>query len=273
MKSLPLTLTSRVVKPARLVVITRRDGTVLRIAEAQSAITAGGNVYAPLAGCEISAVKHTLGGETPSMQIAAAHNSTGTEAFNTADIDIGLYDAAEVELFIVDRTNPATLGLLFSGTIQPVSYDIAGRVSFDIKGPSVNAGVGYIQTFSPMCRTDLFSSLCGLNPDDYDQAATITAIINRFNFTISITAGADGYLNGGVLQTSTGIAFEIANQTGTSLTSFLPCSRLIAVSMAVTVWPGCDKRIGTCHDKFSNTLNFQGEPHSIGVHALAGGGG
>src|SRR5580765_340169 len=134
MKTLPLTLTDRVVRPARLLVITRRDGIVMRIAEAQSAITVSGNVYAPLAGCEISAVKHTIGGETPSLEIRAAHNSTGTAAFDTAEIDIGLYDAAEVQLYIIDRNNPVTLGLMFSGTIQPIEYDVAGRVSFDVRG-------------------------------------------------------------------------------------------------------------------------------------------
>jgi uncharacterized phage protein (TIGR02218 family) len=271
MKTLPLTLTDRVVKPARLLVITRRDGTVLRIAEAQSAITAGGNVYTPLSGCEISAVKHTIGGDTPSLEIRAAHNNSSTAVFNTAVIDIGLYDAAAVELYIVNRANPTTLGLMFSGTIQPVTYDISGQVSFDVRGPSVGAGTGYIQRFAPMCRTDLFSALCGVDPDAYDMAATVVSIVNRFNFIVSISP-ADNYLNGGTVQTSTGVAFEIAAQVGASLTAFLPCHRVLAVGMSITVWPGCDKRIATCNSKFGNALNFQGEPHSIGVYAASGGG-
>jgi uncharacterized phage protein (TIGR02218 family) len=271
MKSLPISLTDKVIKPARLLVITRRDGTVMRIAEAQSAITAAGNVYTPIAGCEISAVKHTLGGETPSLEIIGAHNATGTAAFNTIDIDMGLYDAAAVELYIVDRDNPSVLGLMFSGTIQPVSYDVAGKVSFDVRGPSVDAAVGYIQTFAPMCRTDLYSTLCGVNPDAYELTATVTAIINRFNFTISITP-ADNYLNGGVIRTALGYAFEIAAQTGSSVTAFLPSNRFLAVGMTLTLWPGCDKRIATCNGKFNNALNFQGEPHSIGIYAGIGGG-
>ena len=95
---------------------------------------------------------------------AAAHNDSGTAAFDTADIDIGLYDAAEVNLYIVNRANPTTLGLMFTGTIQPVSYDIAGQVSFDVRGPSVGAGTGYIQKFAPMCRTDLFSIVVRRQP-------------------------------------------------------------------------------------------------------------
>ena len=42
--------------------------------------------------------------------------------------------------------------------------------------------------------------------------------------------------------------------------------------MGLTLWPGCDKRIATCHGKFNNALNFQGEPHSIGVYAAIAGG-
>jgi uncharacterized phage protein (TIGR02218 family) len=272
MKTLPLSLSSRVVKPARLVVITRRDGTVMRIAEAQSSITAGGNVYTPLAGVQISAVKHTLGGDVPSLEIIAAHNSSGTAAFNTADIDIGLYDAAAVQLYIVNRASPTTLGLMFTGTIQPVTYDVAGQVSFDVRGPSVGAERGYIQRYAPMCRTDLFSSLCTVNPDTYELAATVATIVNRFNFTITISpVPADGYLNGGVVKTSTGVAFEIASQTGSSLTAFLPCHRFLEVGLALQIWPGCDKRIATCHSKFGNALNFQGEPHSIGIYASIGG--
>ena len=40
--------------------------------------------------------------------------------------------------------------------------------------------------------------------------------------------------------------------------------------MALTLWPGCDKRIATCANKFNNALNFQGEPHRIGIYALSG---
>jgi uncharacterized phage protein (TIGR02218 family) len=269
MKSLPISLTDRVIKPARLLVITRRDGTVMRIAEAQSSITAGGNVYTPLAGVEISAVKHTLGGATPSLQITAAHNASGTAAFDTVAVDMGLYEAAEVELYVVDRDNPAVLGLMFTGTIQPVNYDVAGSVSFDVRGPSVGAIKNYIQRFAPMCRTDLYSTLCGVNPDSYQLTATVTAIVNRFNFTISITP-ADNYLNGGVIRTALGYAFEIAAQTGSSLTAFLPSNRFLAVGMGLTLWPGCDKRIATCYGKFNNALNFQGEPHSIGIYAQVG---
>ena len=188
------------IKPARLVVITRRDGTVMRIAEAQSAITVGGNVYTPIAGCEISAVKHTIGGDTPSLEITGAHNTAAAAAFDTIDSRHGAITIRRRStLYIVNRDNPAVLGLMFSGTIQPINYNVAGQVSFDVRGQSVNAGIGYIQKFAPMCRTDLYSTLCTVNTDAYALTATVTAIINRFNFTVSIAPSPDNYLNSGII--------------------------------------------------------------------------
>jgi uncharacterized phage protein (TIGR02218 family) len=274
MKSFPLTLTDRVIKPARLCIITRRDGTVLRIAEAQSAITVTADAtYTPVAGLEISSVTHTLGGDMPSLTITATHAVGGTIA--TADIDKGLYDAAEVELYIVNRANPTTKGLMFTGTIQPVTYGISGGVTFDVRGIAAEATTGYIQLFSPTCRTDLFSPLCGLTAASFDHTGTIGTIINRFNFTVAGLGSppADGWFNQGVIVTAGGIAFECANWNlaGLRVTSYLPTSRLITEGEGITLYPGCDKRIATCTSKFANQINFQGEPHSIGVSAAMSG--
>jgi uncharacterized phage protein (TIGR02218 family) len=277
MRDLPIDLTARTIKPARLCMIERKDGTILRIADSQSTITTTGSspalTWTPIAGCEISAVKSMLGGDVPSMEIVASHSDGGT--FDTDEIDKGLYDAANVDLYIVDRSNPTTLGFLFTGTIQPISYDISGRVIFDVRGQVVGAQTGYIQRFGPMCRTDLFSPLCGLSEGDWDHTGTVSAVINRFNFSVSGLSSppADGWFNGGVIVTGDGVAFECANWDLSDLkvTSYLPHNRVISPGMSLTLYPGCDRRITTCHTKFDNAGNFQGEPHSVGIAAAVSG--
>ena len=48
---------------------------------------------------------------------------------------------------------------------------------FDVKGPAAFAKMpDDAEAQSPMCRTDLFSVLCGVNKDDYDVATTVTVI-------------------------------------------------------------------------------------------------
>lgn len=267
MKSFELVLTSRTLTPARLCTITRRDGTIYRIAEAQNAIEVGADIWSPVNGLTISAVKHTIGGEMPSTAITLAHSDGGT--FDTADIANGLFDGATVQIYVVDRPVHGALGLLFVGTIQPVSYSIDGAASFDIRGHSARANGKFVQTYAAMCRTDLFSVLCGLDETSFDVDAEVDAIIDKFNFTVRGIGSppADGYFNQGICVTDGGIAFEIGawDQSSLRITAYLPCAQAITVGEGLTLYPGCDKRHRTCVDKFNNAVNFQGEPHFKGA--------
>jgi uncharacterized phage protein (TIGR02218 family) len=269
-KELPLTATDVVQTPVRLATITRLDDVEYLIAEAEESVTVDGDTFISLAGCEISAVEHTLGGDVPSMQISFAHSEGGT--FDSREIHEGFFDGATVLLYIADRDNLAAgKGQLFRGTIQGVEYDpVSSGGAFTVKGPA-NQAESIIQTYGPMCRTDLFSSLCTLNPVTYAQTGTIASITNKFECVISGLASPpdDGYFNLGVGVTDAGIAFEIAEwtQSTTTLKTFLPRCALFTVGDGVTLYPGCDKTIETCKAKFSNNLNFQGEPHWTGLAA------
>jgi uncharacterized phage protein (TIGR02218 family) len=53
------------------------------------------------------------------------------------------------------------------------------------------------------------------------------------------------------------------------LTTFLPRCALFNAGDGVTLYPGCDKTIDTCKNKFNNNLNFQGEPHFAGQAAAS----
>ncbi len=267
----PLDITAAAIGfPARLCVITRADGRIYRIAESDISVTVSGDVFAVVPGINISAVKHTGNGEMPSCQIVAVHGPSAT--FNTADLDIGLFDGATVQLYTVDRLNLSAKGLLFTGSIGNIAYDVENQVVFDVKGPAVSAKILMTQKRSPMCRTDLFSSLCRLNAASYTVAATVVTIPTAFSFTVSGLAQADGYFNQGMGVTTAGTTFEISNWVNSTqtITTYLPCNRVLAVGLGMTLYPGCDKTMAaTGCGKFSNYINFQGEPHFLGTAAAA----
>jgi uncharacterized phage protein (TIGR02218 family) len=270
MKNFPLALTNAAVGfPARVCVITRTDGTVYRVAESDEAITVSGDVYAVIPGLQISAVKHTSNGEMPSCQIVAVHASGAT--FETEDLEADLFKAATVQIYIVDRQNLSTKGLLFTGSISTISYNVENQVVFDVMGPSQFARRLMTQKRSPMCRTDLFSTLCGVDETAYDVATTIDEVTNAFNFTVTGSlAQANGYFNQGVAVFADGRGIRISNwiQSTQTITTYLPL-RLTA-GASLTLYPGCDKTLGaTGCAKFSNQLNFQGEPHFLGTAAAA----
>jgi uncharacterized phage protein (TIGR02218 family) len=256
--------------PARLCTITRLNGDVYRVAESDLPITVGGNTYAVVPGLQISAVKHTSNGEMPSCQIVAVHNR-GT-VFDSNDIDVGLFDGATIQIYVIDRLNITTPKLLFTGAIGNISYGVDNQVVFDVQGASAFAKILMTQKRSPMCRTDLFSVLCGVDKTAYAVAATVTAIQDAYNFTVSGPTQADGWFTQGTLITETGTALEIANWSLTThtITTYLPSFRLLAVGAHMTLYPGCDKTMTSSGcGKFNNQLNFQGEPHFTGTAAAA----
>lgn len=267
----PLAISSAAVGfPARLCTITRRtDGVIFRIAESDQAVMVGSETWQVIPGINISAVTHTNNGEMPSCQIVCVHENGGI--INTSDLEAGLFDGADVQLYIVDRRNLSRKGLQFTGSIATITYTAENLITMAVKGPAVNAKILMTQTRSPMCRTDLFSVLCGVNPASYVVSTTIVAIIDAFNFTVSGLAQADGWFNQGVAVTSSGIAVEIANwvQSTQTLTAYLPANLLLSAGADLTLYPGCDKTLAMCGGRYMNTLNFQGEPHFLGTAAAA----
>lgn len=278
MRDYNVTLSSTHLFLARIVRITRLDGFELDIAEAEETIRVGmGDLFvnfAPLPGAAISAVKHIINGDVGSMQIQFAHSEGGT--LDTAELNTGFWDGATVQTWLVDRAAATTLGdPLFTGIIDTVSINPVGSSGlFDIRGLSVRAEA-FIQTYQPMCRTDLFSSLCQLNPDDWDHAGTVGTIVDRFNFTVAGLGSppADGWFNQGTFVTASGFKAVIANwfQSTLKITTYQPqCISRLTAGEAITLYPGCDKTGATCRDKFSNKINFQGEDHFLGINSIVG---
>lgn len=261
--------------PIRIVKITRLDGVVLRIAECEEAITISAQTYTPLPGCVISSVKHIINGEMPSMEIMFAHAVGGV--LDTGKLNTGFWDGAAVVVYVVDRNNLTALGdALFTGVIDTVNVDPIGTSgSFDIRGVAAQAEA-FIQTYQPMCRTDLFSSLCQLNAASFAQTGTVDTILDLFNFTVAglVSPPADGYFNQGTFVTASGFKAVVANWINSSL-KITTYQRVVfdprmIEGEAITLYPGCDKTAATCRTKFNNKINFQGEDHFLGINSIVG---
>jgi uncharacterized phage protein (TIGR02218 family) len=274
MRDYNITLTGTTLFLARVVKLTRLDDVVLRIAEADEPITASAQTFLPLSGSDISAVKHILNGDMGSMTIAFSHSEGGT--IDTSELNNGFWDGAAVQMYLVDRSSATTLGdPIFTGLIDSVSLNPIGSLgAFDIRGLTAQSEA-FIQTYQPMCRTDLFSVLCSLNPADWDHVGFVGTILDRFNFTVTGLASppADGWFNQGTFQTSSGFKGVIANwiQGSLKITMYQPqCLARLTEGQGITVYPGCDKTGTTCRTKFNNKINFQGEDHFLGINSIVG---
>lgn len=109
----------------------------------------------------------------------------------------------------------------------------------------------------------------------WTRFAVITTVIDQQTFEVSWPNGADprevdNWFSYGAATWETGnnagaiMEVRAYDASEARITLYLPMVQEIEVGDELTVYAGCDKRLDTCIDKFSNVLNFRGEPYVPG---------
>lgn len=112
----------------------------------------------------------------------------------------------------------------------------------------------YYQT---ICNHRLFDERCGIDEADWDQVATVAAIIGR-SVELSTIGTLDGQLIGGTARLANGEERMIVAQTGNIITVNYPYSS-INLADTMTIIAGCDHaRDGDCINRYANGINFGG---------------
>lgn len=119
--------------------------------------------------------------------------------------------------------------------------------------------------YQKTCRHALYGRGCTLDPDDFDVAATATAVDGSVVTVTEAAAQADGWWVGGMLRGPDNVLRWIIGHTGMALTLSRPLDSIaeeIAASgtASVTLYPGCDHNRETCRVKFNNLDNYGGFP-------------
>jgi hypothetical protein len=110
----------------------------------------------------------------------------------------------------------------------------------------------------------------------WTRSGIVAAVSDRVVFTATLDEprATDDWFAGGVLTWETGAnagrAIEVKGwvQATGRVELFLPMGYAIAAGDMFRIHPGCDKRLGTCIDRFANVLNFRGEPYVPGQDAM-----
>ena len=123
---------------------------------------------------------------------------------------------------------------------------------------------GLRRRYQKTCPHVLYGSACGVNKNTLKLSTTV-ATVSGLNITATgLSAQPDGWWEGGYIEweISTGVYERrfIMGHTGSSI-ELMTQPLGLAVSTAISVYPGCDHTLGAggC-TKFSNTLNYGGFP-------------
>ena len=264
-------LDSGVTTLARCWILTRTDGAVQGFTEHDEDIVVGSVTCRAGSGLSGSEATAKLGLAVDGSEFTGA---LADDSLNEDDLTAGRYDAAAVELWLVDWSEPNLRLLVAKGTLGEVKRE--GLVfTAELRGLSQQLAEDSGRLFTAACAADLGDAHCTVDLGNaaYRGSGTVTALTAASAFTASgLDSFDDGGFTAGKLSFTTGanagLSMEVKlhkNNGGVvSLTLWQAMAQPIAVGDTFTVTAGCDKKFATCLNRFNNAANFRGFPHIPG---------
>ena len=250
--------------------LTLKDSTTLGFTDFGEDITYDGELYRADSGFTPTAISSKAGLSVDNLDVQGMLQS---DVISEADLMAGIYDFAEIEIFLVNYKNlaeePLILRTGWIGEIQLTN----GQFTAEIRGLTQKLSTNIGELFSPTCRVNFCDSKCKLNPTTWTFTGTITATDDNRVFTDENRTENTGYFNFGNIEftsgANSGLSMEIKDYSASGdIDLMLPMPYTVAIGDTYNITAGCDKRFSTCVDTFDNGLNFRGEPHLAGIDKM-----
>jgi uncharacterized phage protein (TIGR02218 family) len=252
-------------------VVTRRDGLVQGFTDHDQDVVLDAVTCRAGTGLSGSEATQALGLAVTGSDIAGALNG---ETLNEDDLAAGHFDAAAVEVYLVDWSEPSLRVPVARGVLGEVARD-GTAFTAELRGLAHRLAEDSGRRYTATCSADLGDARCTVDLDAaaYRGSGTIAGLTGTSSFTASgLGAFDDGWFTAGrVLWTAganAGLAVEVKRHTndgaGVALTLWQAMPHALGIGDTFTVTAGCDKRFATCRDRFANAVNFRGFPHIPG---------
>lgn len=259
-------LNQEVTTLARLMKVTRRDGAQLFFTDAVEPIEYETNEYRSDLSFTSSAIfASSVMTNAQSVSVVATMDDTG---FREGDLRRRLYDGAEVNIYICNYADISMGAILkFAGVMGEIKLTDKGRVMFEVVtvGRSIAGNLAY-EKYSATCRASLGDTRCGVDIDALKVAITVSAASGQVIAAAALTQ-ADNHWQNGFIKWITGnnagstqpiVASNLASNSVTISGSLLQAAE---AGDTAEVFPGCDKTVATCRDRFNNILRMRAEPY------------
>lgn len=117
--------------------------------------------------------------------------------------------------------------------------------------------------YTPGCLNTLFDSACSLLSADFAVNMTIAENSTPSQILCELSQ-PQGWFTQGVVEflegVNIGIKRTVRLHEAGSLLLTLPLLEMPEIGEAIRVYPGCDKRLDTCTNRFNNRARFRGAP-------------
>ncbi len=245
--------------------VTRRDGVSQYFTDHDNDLVVDGHTYLARSGMAPSAVSSQAGLAVDNLELEGLLDD---DSIARSDLLGGLYDHAELEVFMVNYAAPddgrlqVKIGWLGEVTLRD------GVFLVEVRGLSAALQQTIGEVYTPTCRAQLGDARCKQNLTAFTFTGTIDTVENEYMMTDAARGQANGYFAYGKITftsgANTGLSMEVRDFANGRFTLFLPLPNPVQAGDAYSVVAGCDKRIDTCVARFANAVNFRGEPHLPG---------
>ena len=264
-------LDSGVTTLCRCWLLTRNDGVVQGFTDHDEDVLLGEVTCRAGTGLSGSEATAKLGLSVDGSEMSGALND---EALNEADLAAGRYDAAGVEIWLVDWSEPALNLLLAKGALGEVRREGLGFTA-EVRGLSHRLAEDSGRLYTATCAADLGDARCTIDLSDpaFRGDGVVAALMATSAFTATgLDDYDDGWFTAGRLVfesgVNAGLAVEVkshrADDDGVMIELWQAMPEPITPDDTFIVTAGCDKRYATCRDRFANAVNFRGFPHIPG---------
>jgi uncharacterized phage protein (TIGR02218 family) len=249
--------------------LTLTDNTVMGFTDHTSDLTISSVLYKAATGFSPTSIETKDRFSVDNLDVAGILDSA---AITEADIMAGKYDFAEILIFMVNVTD-LSQGIITHrrGWLGEVSLQ-NGQFTAEVRGLAQKLQQNIVELYSPTCRAVLGDTRCKVALGGFTASGAIDTVTSRQVFISNSMTQAAGYFSGGEVQWLTGAnagrRMEIKEFSNKQFTLVLPMPNNVAVGDTFNAIAGCDKTFNTCFTKFSNAVNFRGEPYVPGMDKM-----
>ena len=247
--------------------IFRTDGIALGFTSHDQDLYFSGMRHRAAPGMVPTAIRMTsdLSEDSAGVEGALTHNS-----INPQDLAAGLFDDAVIDIGIVSWED-GEHDILYSGTLGQIEDDSFG-FSAELHSFKRLLESDLVPRTSPTCRAVFCGPGCGLSASKFTSCVTVETVDFESN-RVMLTDTVDHRFSNGQLRfldgPQTGLKFGILDVTEGWLSLDRPLQLGTAYGTKVELIEGCDHTVLTCANRFSNSVNFRGEPFLPGNDLLA----
>ena len=247
--------------------VTRRDGTVYGFTDHDRTIDFDGVSFRADTGMTARAIEQVSGLSVDNSEVVGALSHP---SIRDADIAAGRFDGAEVQAWLVNWQDVTERTIIFRGSLGEITRS-GGAFRAELRGLSEALNQPRGRAYQSACPAVLGDQHCQFDldtPGYFLEAPLIAAADSRILSVAEPGGVALGWFARGTLRVLTGAGAGLvglvkvdASKDGVRRFELWETIRApLAVGDTIRVEAGCDKRAGTCRDKFANFMNFRGFP-------------